>query len=75
MVVNVDESGAIFIAGRQVSHEDLRAMVTEAIRANPDQKVSVRADRGASYGVVARVLDICKASGADQPFLDTVPIE
>lgn len=75
MVVNVDESGAIFMAGRQVSEDDLRAMVTEAIRANPDQKVSVRGDRGASYGMVARVLDICKAAGADQPFLDTIPIE
>lgn len=75
VVVNVDDSGAIFLAGRQVSEDDLRTMIEEAIRANPDQKISVRGDRGASYGMVARVLDICKSAGADQPFLDTVPIE
>ena len=75
VVINVDAAGLIYVAGRQISEDDLRAMVTEAVRSNPDQKVSVRGDRGASYGNVARVLDICKAAGVDQPFLDTVPIE
>ena len=75
IVVNVDGSGAIFIAGRQISPDDLRVMVAQAIQANPDQKISVRGDRDASYGAVARVLDICKAAGADQPYLDTVPIQ
>jgi biopolymer transport protein ExbD len=75
IVINIDDSGAIFIAGRQVSEDDLRTMVTEALRANPDQKISVRADRAAAYDSVARVLGICKAAGADQPFLDTVPID
>jgi biopolymer transport protein ExbD len=74
-VINIDAAGVTYIAGRQISHEDLRLLVGEATRANPDQKVSVRADRGAPYGDVARVLDICKAAGADQPFLDTVPIQ
>ncbi len=74
IVVNVDGSGAIFVAGRQITEEDLRTMVTEAIRANPDQKVSVRGDRTTAYGTVARVLDICKGAGVDQPFLDTIPI-
>ncbi|MEZ6233494.1 MAG: biopolymer transporter ExbD [Phycisphaerales bacterium] len=74
IVINVDEAGAIIVGGRTISEDDLRTMVTEAVRANPEQKVSVRADQGAAYGTVARVLDICKAAGADQPFLDTVPI-
>lgn len=74
IVVNVDESGAIFVAGRQISEEDLRTIVAEAVRANPEQKVSVRGDQSAAYGTVARVLDICKAAGIEQPFLDTVPI-
>lgn len=74
IVVNVDASGSIFIAGRQISEGDLSSLVAEAIRANPDQKVSVRGDRNASYGMMARVLDLCKAAGADQPYLDTVPV-
>lgn len=74
IVVNVTENGRIVVAGREIADDDLRTLVTEAVRANPDQKVSVRADRGASYGDVARILGICKAAGADQPFLDTIPI-
>ena len=74
IVVNVDESGAIYVGGRAISEEDLRTIVTEAVRANPDQKVSVRGDQSAAYGTVARVPDICKAAGIEQPFLDTVPI-
>ena len=74
LVINVDEAGMIVLGGRSVSLEDLRTIVTEAVDINPNQKVSVRADREASYGVVARVLDVCKASGINEPFLDTQPL-
>ncbi len=74
LVINVDEAGMIVLGGRSVSLEDLRTIVTEAVGVNPNQKVSVRADREASYGVVARVLDVCKASGINEPFLDTQPL-
>lgn len=74
IVINVDAAGTIVVSGRTTSHEDLRALVSEAVRLNPDQKVSVRGDRSVPYGTIAAVLDICKAAGAEQPFLDTVPI-
>lgn len=75
IVINVDESGEIILGGRTVTTDELRAAVERAVDANPDQKVSVRGDRGAAYGAVARVLDVCKAAGIDQPFLDSVPID
>jgi biopolymer transport protein ExbD len=74
LVVNVAADGSIIVAGGVMSLENLRALVTQAVDANPNQKVTVRADRDASYGLVARVLDICKASGVSEPFLDTVPM-
>ncbi|HZW08364.1 MAG TPA: biopolymer transporter ExbD [Phycisphaerales bacterium] len=74
LVVNVASDGSVVVAGGVMSLENLRALVTQAVEANPNQKVTVRADREASYGVVARVLDICKASGVSEPFLDTVPM-
>lgn len=74
LVVNVDDEGNIFVAGRAMTLEELRTLVTDSIDANPNQKVTVRGDREASYGNVARVLDICKAAGVAEPFLDTVPI-
>ena len=75
IVINVDETGAIVVGGQSTALEELRALVERAVETNPDQKVSVRGDRDAPYGSVARVLDVCKAAGIDQPFLDSVPID
>lgn len=75
LVVNIASDGSVIVAGGAMSLENLRALVTQAVEANPNQKVTVRADRDASYGVVARVLDVCKASGVSEPFLDTVPMQ
>lgn len=70
----MDQTGAIVVDGRSVDLEGLRSIVTGAIERNPAQKVSVRGDRDAPYGLVARVLDICKAAGVNDPYLDTVPL-
>ncbi len=74
IVINVKADGALIVSGRSVGEEDLRAIVTEAVARNEGQKVTVRGDREASYAAVARALDICKAAGILEPFLDTVPL-
>jgi biopolymer transport protein ExbD len=71
-VVNVDAEGRINVGGRTVEAETLRTMVVEAVGRNPEQKVTVRGDRKAVYADVVRVLDVCKAAGVQEPFLDTV---
>jgi biopolymer transport protein ExbD len=72
IVVNVDEQGAAHVGGRTISDDELRSMIQNAVSANPDQKVSVRGDRRTAYSNVVHVLDICKAAGIQQPYLDTV---
>lgn len=74
LVVNVQSDGSIIVAGRTVSADDLRTIVTEAVESNPEQKVTIRADKGATYASVVVALDICKASGIQEPYLDTVPL-
>jgi biopolymer transport protein ExbD len=71
-VVNVDADGRMIVSGRAVDPDVLRGMVTEAVKLNPEQKVTVRGDRGTVYANVVRVLDICKTSGIQEPYLDTV---
>jgi biopolymer transport protein ExbD len=73
-VVNVDEQGRIFVVGREMSVEELQQAVRDLVAANPEQKVTVRGDRNASYAAIATVLDVCKGAGLQQPYLDTVPI-
>lgn len=72
LVVNVDQQGAIYVAGRRVQPEDFERLVGQAVAANPEQKVTVRGDRQTAYQNVVRVLDLCKAGGIQQPYLDTV---
>lgn len=72
IIVNIDAEGRIIVAGRKVEPEDFRRIIEEAVAANPEQKVSVRGDRATHYGNVVSVLDICKAAGIQEPYLDTV---
>lgn len=74
IVINITAEGTVIVGGQDVGLEGLREIVTEALASNPDQKVSVRGDRGASYGDVAAALDVCKSVGVNDPFLDTVPV-
>jgi biopolymer transport protein ExbD len=72
LVINVDAEGKAFVGGRAISTEDLRTIIGEAVAANPEQKVTVRGDRTTAYANIVAVLDICKASGIQEPYLDTI---
>jgi len=72
LVVNINAEGKLFVGGRNVSPEDLRAIISEAVAVNPDQKVTVRGDRSVAYAHIVTVLDVCKSSGIQEPYLDTV---
>ena len=74
LVVNIQSDGSVIVGGRSVSLEDLRTIVGDAVDANPEQKVTVRADKSATYDRVVGVLDACKAAGIQEPYLDTVPL-
>ena len=73
IVINVDADGEIIVSGRKMSGEDLRALVEEAVKTNPEQKVTVRGDKRVAWDSIATVLDICRQGGIQEPFLDTVP--
>jgi biopolymer transport protein ExbD len=72
LIVNIAEDGGIIVGGRRVDEGELRSIVKEAVGVNPEQKVTVRGDRGTVYANVVRVLDACKSEGIQEPYLDTV---
>ncbi len=72
IIINVDAEGRIIVSGRLMDSEQLRSLVTAAVEANPQQKVTVRGDRHTAYANIVRVLDICKGAGVHEPYLDTV---
>ena len=68
------QPGQLLFAGFEGTEvpADLGALIAEAVERNPDQKVTVRGDRGTSYANIVRVLDACKGNGVREPYLDTV---
>lgn len=73
IVINIDADGGVVVTGRRLAEGELAALIAAALRVNPEQRVSVRADRAAAYAHVAQVLDVLKAAGIDDPFLETTP--
>jgi biopolymer transport protein ExbD len=72
IVVNVENDGQITVGGRKVQADELRSTVSEAVKQNAEQKITVRGDRRTAYENVVRVLDVCKAGGIQEPYIDTV---
>jgi biopolymer transport protein ExbD len=72
IIVNVNAEGDIIINGRTMEPDDLRLLIEAAVAENPEQKVTVRGSRATAYANIVQVLDICKGSGIQTPFLDTV---
>ena len=71
MIINIDNEGKIVLGGRTLNADELRTVVTSAVEKNPEQKITVRGDRGTAYANIVTVLDICKEAGIQEPFLDT----
>jgi biopolymer transport protein ExbD len=74
IIINIHADGTTEVAGKKMPHEELAAMIRSAVAGNPEQKVSVRGDRSASYASIVAVLDICKGAGIQQPYLETIPL-
>ena len=72
MIVNVQNDGQIYVGGRKMEADELQTLVADAVKQNADQKVTVRGDRRTAYENVVRVLDLCKANGIQEPYIDTV---
>lgn len=73
LVVNIDASGAVIVSGRPLEVDALQELVREAVAANPEQKVAVRADQRAEWSSVVRALDAVRSGGVQSPWIDTVP--
>jgi biopolymer transport protein ExbD len=72
IVVNVDDQGVLVVNGAVIAPDKLHAMISDAVGANPEQKVTIRGDRRAAYEHIAAALDLCKGAGVAEPYLDTV---
>jgi biopolymer transport protein TolR len=64
--VSVNKAGQILLNGLPMSEESLREEVRKTIASDKDTQAIIAADVEASYGNVARVIDIIKSAGLEK---------
>ena len=64
IVVDIDESGSIFLSGQATDLGELQRLLRIAAANNPtNQTVVIRADRSTSFQPVVSVMDVCNRAG------------
>lgn len=66
ILIDVDQTGAVFYRKRRVEVRDLVPIVREALRLNPDARVLITADRRSSVESLIAVMDAGRRGGAER---------
>lgn len=64
IVIDIDESGDIYMRGQKTSVPDLEKLLKANVASNPtNQSAVIRADRSTSFQPVVSVMDVCNRVG------------
>jgi biopolymer transport protein ExbD len=63
-IVTVQENGTVHLGAREVSLDELKEGISQALRETPQLRVQVRADSLTRFEQIQRVLKICAEAGA-----------
>ena len=72
--ITVDAAGRAYLAGQPVDEAQLRADLEAILRADPNAPLVLRADDGADFGKVLRVIDIARSLKAANLVIPTDPL-
>jgi biopolymer transport protein ExbD len=62
LVVTVPKEGPIYLRTEPVTMENLQNKLIEAVRLNPKTTLAIKADEGAQWGQVVKVMEAAKAA-------------
>lgn len=64
VVVDIDETGKVYLRGKVTPLEELEELLKKAVANNPtNQTVVIRADQSTSFQPVVNVMDVCNRTG------------
>ncbi len=66
ITLDLTEKGTVFYEQKQVSKADIKVVVEEALKKEPNTVISVNADAKSNTQMLLDVLDWCKAGGAER---------
>jgi biopolymer transport protein ExbD len=61
--ISINRDGAIFVETRQINETELRTLMEERHRANPEIRAVIAADRATPHGRVVQVIDVIRLAG------------
>jgi biopolymer transport protein ExbD len=64
--IGISKEGTLTVDGHVVAEADLEALLTEVKKVNKDTPVVLRADEVSQFGMVTRVIDICRKAGLNK---------
>jgi biopolymer transport protein ExbD len=64
LTVAITKEGSVYVGGRTIGADDGNA-IAQAMREASTDSVVIQADREAATGLLLRVMDACRAAGAD----------
>jgi biopolymer transport protein ExbD len=69
--ISVDSSGRIFVDARPITETELRTLMQQRKRDNPEVRAVIAADRAVPHGRVVQVIDIVRGAGVSKFAIQT----
>jgi len=63
LIIEINKNNAIFVSGKQLTHEELFLYLTDAAKINKERLVIIQADQDTIHGCVVGVMDVSKRAG------------
>ena len=73
IIISIRADGALFVDGKNLQMPALKQKLRAAARRNKSQEVLIRGDTQSQFGVVAGVLDACRAAPLRQIGIGATP--
>lgn len=73
IIISIRADGALFVDGKNLAMPALEQKLRAAARRNKSQEVLIRGDTQSQFGVVASVLDACRAAPLRQIGIGATP--
>ncbi len=63
-IINLDDTGALWVANRQISDEDMKTYLTGRFKTNPPLKIYLRADKNTPAKRIRQFMKMASEAGA-----------
>ena len=73
VIIEMPKGGSLYVNDQKVSMQELPQIIGMALAGSEEKMVIVKADRDIPHGVVVKVMDMAKISGAERIVIATEP--